>query len=379
MKKLDAKDLISRYLRDELTPEESKLVEAFFIRDLEESTFVPGLEEIEDAGKRIKEKLLTKISDDQPVVIRSTLWPKLIAAAAILIFFGVGFFLLKKPSGPPVIAAAKIHDIPPGGNRAILTLANGKQIILSGAKNGMLARQGNIAVNKTEDGKLVYDGPETNDQKSISYNTMSTPRGGQYQIRLSDGTNVWLNAASSIKYPTTFSGDARIVEITGEAYFEVAHNKAMPFRVISKGQVTEVLGTHFNINSYDDEPVAKTTLFEGSVKISNGKQTILIKPGEQAVITRGAGIAEIQISHEVNEEQILAWKNGEFSFDDTDIQTVMRQIGRWYNVEITYETNAPSRGLSGTFSRNMNASKVLQLLSFTGIKFKIEGKKIIVK
>ncbi|MDB5086389.1 MAG: hypothetical protein JWR09_383 [Mucilaginibacter sp.] len=378
MKKRDAKDLISKYLRDDISPEERILVEQWFIKDLQDSPDLPTPDRIETVDKRIRENLLKHIGEQKAVVKPINMWPRILAAASVLLFVVIGgYYILHKPQVKLQMAANNIHDIAPGGNKAILTLANGKQIVLTGAKNGQLATQGNIVVTKSADGELIYNVQAENNNTEVVYNTMATPRGGQYHLKLADGTNVWLNAASSIKYPTAFTGKSREVEITGEAYFEVVHNAAMPFRVISNGQKVEVLGTHFNVNTYNDEPAIKTTLIEGSVKVTTAKHNAMLKPGQQSVINSEDN-APIKIIDNADPEQVLAWKNEEFNFSETDIQAVMRQIGRWYDVDIEYAGKIPGDRLSGTFSRNLTASKALKLLKFSGINFKIEGRKIIV-
>jgi len=269
------------------------------------------------------------------------------------------------------------NDLAPGGNKAILTLSTGKQIVLTGARNGKLAQQGDADITKTADGQIVYGKGDESAAAEVSYNTTSTPRGGQFQVVLADGTKVWLNAASSITYPTVFTGTDREVEITGEVYFEVAHNAAKPFRVKSNGQIVEVLGTHFNINAYKDEPVITTTLFEGSVKINKGTASALLKPGQQSLVTENNHA--IKITDNVDLDQALAWKNGKFYFTNTDIEEVMRQVARWYDVDIEYEGKVPNIRLSGSCYRNLTASKALAILEYTGINFKIEGRKIIVQ
>jgi ferric-dicitrate binding protein FerR (iron transport regulator) len=300
------------------------------------------------------------------------------AAASVILILSIGvFILLNKKQSLPITAQTQVHDIAPGSNKAVLTLGNGQQIVLNRTRNGQLAVQGQVSINKTNEGEIVYNAPSNNNEAPV-YNTVTTPRGGQYHLILADGTEVWLNAASSIKYPSAFTANSRNVEITGEAYFEVSHNKAKPFRVTSNGQMVQVLGTHFNINAYNDEPSIKTTLIEGSVRVSMNKQMAMLKPGQQSAVTNSG--ASISVTDHADTEQILAWKNGEFNFNEADVKTVMRQIGRWYDVEVEYAgNNIPGGHITGTFSRNLNASKALKLLEFTGVNFKIEGRKIIVK
>lgn len=380
MQLTEAKELLKKYLDGNASNDEILLLESWYLQyELKE---LPAINEIERGKQLDKIRNVIIAHSDRDKVKGKTipLWPRIAVAASVLFVLSVsGYFLLRKPTVKQQVAVTQIHDLAPGSNKAILTLANGKQIVLTGAQNGKLAVQGNTAINKTADGQVVYNATAENTTAELIYNTMSTPRGGQYHLILADGTNVWLNAASSIKYPAAFTGKSREVEITGEAYFEVAHNKALPFRVISKGQTIEVLGTRFNVNSYSDEPTMKTTLFEGSVKIGKDNQTVVLKPGQQAIIMNNGNSPAIEVMNSADTDQVLAWKNGEFSFNETDLQTVMRQIGRWYDVDIEYDGRIPVDHLSGTFSRNLNASKALALLKFTGINFKIEGRKIIVK
>ncbi|HEY0176147.1 MAG TPA: FecR domain-containing protein, partial [Pedobacter sp.] len=266
----------------------------------------------------------------------------------------------------------------PGGNKAVLTLADGSKISLTDAVNGALAEQAGITVNKTKDGQLIYTvskiRPGTD---SAAYNTIETPKGGQYQVILPDGTSVWLNAASSLRYPAFFTGNERKVQLEGEAYFEVAKNPAMPFRIVSKGQVAEVLGTHFNINSYQDEPGIKTTLLEGSVRVLNSRShtAVLLKPGQQS----NTAIDGTTTLRNVNPEQYVAWKSGKFIFADANIESIMRQVSRWYNVEIEYKGDISKEKFGGRASRFTNVSELLEILELTDqVHFDIHGRRIIV-
>lgn len=301
----------------------------------------------------------------------------LAAAAAVILCLAIGIptYLHYAPQ-QQVTSTKKNPDIVPGGNKAILTLANGKQVILNGAANGSIANQGNIAVKKLADGLVAYNSSSRTKTSTLvtTYNTMTTPRGGQYHLILADGTNVWLNAASSIKFPVLFSGEDRKVEITGEAYFEVAHDKTKPFRVVSNGQTVEVLGTHFNINAYTDENQVKTTLLEGIVKIKVGNKSYLLKPGQQSQLKDGLmNIAD------GDTEEAVDWKNGVFHFNDASIESVMRQLSRWYNVDVKYDGKIEDRKFSGEISMNVNASQLLDALSFKKIHYTIEGKTITVR
>ncbi|MDM8177845.1 MULTISPECIES: FecR family protein [Olivibacter] len=313
-----------------------------------------------------------------------TLWPRIVAAAIFLLFVSIGFYFFKEkdPSQPlvQIVDKSKINpnDFAPGTNKALLTLADGSQIALDNAPDQKILDKGGIKITKNEDGLITYQiNPGVRESKS---NTLSTPKGGQYQVILSDGTKVWLNAASSLRYPTVFTGNERKVILNGEAYFEVAKNEKQPFKVVTDRQELLVLGTHFNINSYEDEPDVKTTLLEGSVKVSafQTKQTILLKPGEQAALKRSGKLKVAQI----NAENAIAWKSGLFQFQGSGIQEALRQMARWYDITIEFEGAVPDIQLWGEVHRKANALEALEILSYFDLKYKIlatgNTKKIIV-
>jgi hypothetical protein len=310
---------------------------------------------------------------------RKRRWNIRYAAAVIIIcMLSVSVYFLLKPKPERQISKTENskspeNDVAPGGNKAILTLANGKSILLDSAANGTLTTQGNSKILKVN-GMLSYNTLK-NKSSEVLYNTISTPRGGQYQLMLADGSKVWLNAASSLRFPASFVGKERKVELLGEAYFEVAKNAAMPFKVKVHGMEVEVLGTHFNINSYDNESMIRTTLLEGSVKINKNNGSSLLKPGQQAQMNEAG---EIKIISNVDVEEAIAWKEGKFQFDKADIHAIMRQLARWYDVEVQYKGNVSSH-FGGTISRDVNLSQVLNMLHLTGeVNFKIEGKKVVV-
>lgn len=319
---------------------------------------------------------------------------RMVAAAAVIIVVAIGSYFaffrqtetLRQVQGDKPIVA-KQNDLLPGGNKAILTLDGGKTLVLDSAKNGALAVQGNTQITKG-DGTLAYNEQQQVGvaQKSV-YNSVSTPKGGQYQLTLADGSKVWLNAASSIRFPTAFIGNERRVEITGEVYFEVIHDPSKPFHVSANGMDVQVLGTHFNVNAYSDEESIKTTLLKGSVKVSAANKSVTIRPGEQAILSLGYARdklaqddshTQLAVNWNVNIDQVMAWKNGEFNFDNVDLQTIMRQIARWYDVDVVYQGNVPMKTFKGEISRNVPASKVLDILAYAGVHFKIDEKKIIV-
>jgi hypothetical protein len=333
-----------------------------------------------DEPEQIQAELWSRIhtSVRPPLIHRISLWPRFAAAALILLFLTLGsYFLFHKKNKPQQIVKKEFHDIKPGSNKAILTLANGQQIVLNDAKKGIIANEDDISIHKTTDGKLSYtNNDEANKYKEPLYNTMTTPRGGQYTLILSDGTKVMLNAASSLKYPASFSGNERKVELTGEAYFEVAHNASKPFRVVTQGQTVEVLGTHFNINSYADDASVNTTLLEGSVKVTSQTQYAMLKPGQQSRVNLNSSGQKIKVLDGVDLDEAVAWKNGLFEFKNASVQQVMFTAARWYDLNVIYENKTPDMKISGKISRNVNFSGLMSLLQFGGLRFKINGKNV---
>lgn len=304
------------------------------------------------------------------------------AAAVLILAIGLMFFFWSNDkSGKQIAVSAqteKANDVPPGGNKAVLTLANGKQIVLDSNANGILAQQGNTRVINLSAGKLAYKSGKGNAgaNKQLQYNTLTTPRGGQYRVTLPDGSIVWLNAESSLKYPTEFSGRQRIVKLTGEAYFEVAENENMPLKVELSGMEIKVLGTHFNVMAYENEKNITTTLLEGKVKVTEAGKSKLLKPGQAASFDKASQRFSVATA---NTEQAIAWKNGYFDFREATLKTVMRQLSRWYNVEVQYQGDIPVRRFTGEAPRDLNLSDVLKILATSGIHFSIENKQIIVK
>ncbi|PWK78978.1 FecR family protein [Mucilaginibacter oryzae] len=309
----------------------------------------------------------------------SSQWKKLGVAASFLILVGLGAYIFHSQK-KAVVSKKDIarnqpkNDALPGGNKAILTLANGKTITLDSARNGLLARQGTTRINKTRNGQLVYN-TEGETTTTPQINTISTPRGGQYQLILPDGSKVCLNSASSLSFPTFFTGKTRDVSITGEAYFEVAKNHNMPFLVKSNQTTIEVLGTHFNVMAYNDEAEMKTTLLEGAVKINSGGESGVLKPGQQAVLNKKG---RMKVLNDIDVDEVTAWKDGIFQFNGIGIDAIMRQAVRWYDVDVSYEGKIPQRQFTGRISRNVKVSQLLNMLSYAGVKFKIENMHITV-
>lgn len=272
--------------------------------------------------------------------------------------------------------ASSKNDVLPGSSGAVLTLADGSVIVLDSAGEGSLAKQGNTNILKAG-GALRYVAQAGAKESVLAYNTIATPRKRQFQLVLEDGTKVWLNAESSIRFPAAFDKKERAVEITGEAYFEVAKNASRPFTVSVNGMQVQVLGTHFNINSYSDEPAVNTTLLEGSVKVIKNKETKMLVPGQQAHLENNGALSVVK---NINTSEIVAWKNELFSFHDTDLKNLMRQLSRWYDVEIVLPQNTAAITFNGKISRKANLSDVLKMLELTDeVAFTIEGKKVIVR
>lgn len=335
----------------------------------------------------------------QPVVHRVHLlqraWFRYAAAAVLVIVAGIlALFVFSDRQQPkPVTAVVMAGDVLPGRERAVLTLPNGKAIILDSVQ-GNIVQQGDLSVNNVN-GKLGYEGKDN----EVQYHTLSTPKGGQYKLRLPDGTDVWLNAASSITYPTAFTGAYRKVTVTGEVYFEVAKDKTKPFKVnVDNKSEVEVVGTHFNINSYGDDGSIKTTLLEGRVRVGGrqqaagsekmvrGKgqkakedeQSVILKPGEQASVLPLSQTPRSISVQTADIDQVMAWKNGLFNFNQADLKMVMAQLGRWYDIDVKYEGEIPAHSFRGKITRDLKLSQVLKILEEVGVQFKIEGRTLIV-
>ncbi len=317
-------------------------------------------------------------------------------AAILLLLIGAGTLFYTRRIRKEAITRQELSKVPdvaaPAGNRAVLTLSDGSIIVLDSAGNGTLTQQGSTKVVKSGAGQLAYETAAASQRPAasqIQYNTITTPRGGQYQVQLPDGSKVWLNASSSLHFPTAFSGRSREVEITGEAYFEIAKDADKPFFVKASDMRVEVLGTHFNLNAYTDEPAVRTTLLEGSVRIRKGEVASVLAPGQQALVYglvaagKGSGTAEkgaggIQVVNDADLEEAVAWKNGLFHLTSADIGTIMRQLVRWYDVDVDFEGGIPSGHITGEVPRSTSLAKVLKVFETSGVHFRIEGRKIIV-
>lgn len=380
--------LIERYQSGKASPEDVQALNDWY-RSFDDShvafTAAEGDTEAQ-LEERIKNRILHTLQERSAPADNRFRWriPAVAAAVLVLLSAALYFLLPYRTRQPQQISLAEqpVNDIAPGGNKAMLTLADGSTIVLDSASNGTISQQGNIQIQKLDNGLLAYivNGRTITENDENFYNTITTPRGGQYQVTLADGTLVWLNAASSIRFPVVFTGTERKVTITGEAYFEVAKNVAMPFKVKAASSEIEVLGTHFNVNAYEDEASIKTTLLEGSVKVSAIASSVkhapvLLKPGQQSSISK-AGIISVQ--NDADTEEAMAWRNGRFQFRSADLQSILRQISRWYDVDVVYQGKVDLH-FTGQLARNANVSNVFEKLALTGeVNFRIDGKKIIV-
>ncbi|QEC45700.1 FecR family protein [Pseudobacter ginsenosidimutans] len=376
---------IERYLDGSITPEEWSILQEL-MHQPESQQVLEELMEIQltarhSAGftypsviERLKTDLLVKVQQEnsarqttiKPIPLYKRKWLRY-AAAILILTTGTFIYYFNNKTiqspGPEEIAIAK-NDIAPGTNRAVLTINNNQRIELDSGKNG-ISISGNITYNDGE--KIASAGQLVQ---------LATPRGGQWQATLPDGSAVWLNAASSIRFPSTFSEDERRVEVTGEAYFEIAKDATRPFKVIGGNQEIEVLGTSFNFNAYDDEAIVATTLLQGSVKVSlrNGAGKVLI-PGQQSQLHRNNSFT---VTNNVNTSEVIAWKNGLFQFKNATVESIMKQVARWYDIEVKIESGA-SQEIDGSFPRNTQLSNVLKILELTDkVRFKVDGKKVIV-
>ncbi|SDJ91158.1 FecR family protein [Pedobacter sp. ok626] len=378
MERIEAKELLAKYETGKCTEREKALLESWHLSyaldAVESIRFDEQLKDLDLVWNRLQQERA------KPDTRALTLWPKIAMAAAVILVAGIALFFYFQQLNLFQQNDKLASDVPPGKNNAVLTLANGQKIILNERTKGEIAKQGGISITKSQDGTIIYNVDQsTTAEKAkvgeLSYNTISTPRGGKYQLNLPDGSKVWLNAASMLKFPVVFSAKERRVELIGEAYFEVTKNKHQPFHVKTAQQDVEVLGTHFNVSAYSDEKEVKTTLLEGSVKIVvRSKQSkakmladVVLKPGEQATLTESQlNVASADIG------EVRSWKDGMFEFNNCDLTSIMRQASRWYDVDVVYESGIPNVKFSGEVSRSVNASAFLDMLKYLDVKFRIE-------
>lgn len=371
-------DLLNRYREGKATETEKQL--------LADWVLFGKLKELDLNDEQLEKDLAMldrRLSDSLQQTPAVRPWRKVAAAAAVLLMLSSAYYLYfhRQPTSleikPSQVEIQPV--IEPGKDRAYLTLADGRKIMLSSETTEEIAEQAGVTISKTADGQLIYQtgqpasSTEAPSDGRTAYNTIETPNSGQYQIVLPDGSHVWLNAATSLTYPIRFDGNERVVHLHGEAYFEVTHLMSKPFKVISGRQQIQVLGTRFNINAYETEPLVKTTLVQGSVRLIYGSSSVVLKPGEQSQLNK---LNDLRVVKDYDVEEAIAWKNGFFLFDNADIRSVMNQIARWYDVEVEYEDNLPNRRFAGKIPRNSDLDQALKILSYSKVNFKVENKKI---
>lgn len=370
MTEKEVKKLLSRYRKGLCTEEELKAVDNWLERETSLGKWDISHEEKIQFGRSLKQRIdeeRNKYTGDRTFPIKVWWY----AAAGIVLFIGFGIYFLFAPAIPADRPISQYGaDVLPGGNLATLTLANGRTINLENAGNGQIAEQNDIIISKTQDGQIVYDAAgESGTLSASDYNTVTVPKGGQYQVILSDGTKVLLNAQSSLKYPTHFTGEERTVELTGEGLFDVKQQKKQPFRVITKGQQITVLGTSFNVKAYSDETSIKTTLTSGAVEVSTAQHKLILSPSEQAV-SDAHNLSKRRVDIHVE----TGWSKGDFIFDGEDLPSVLRTISRWYDIDIKYIGTPPTMRFGGEVSRSKSLSAILKMLENAGsVKFRIES------
>ncbi len=376
----DIEDLLRRYRANQCSDEERRWVERVYIRHIHNERYMPD----EVAKAEVWDRLqVMRHKERHPE--RRKLWPYwLTSAAAALLVAAAAFYFMdlqgnKKEDLP---ASTEVADVQPGGNKATLTLSDGSTVDLSSEQTGIIVGDGityadgsGILDNKQQTADNRHTGEKESLMSDVSRPmSLTTPKGGQYQVTLPDGTKVWLNAASTLKYPSRFSDRERVVEVSGEAFFQVSTDRKRPFRVLSKGQEIKVLGTEFNINAYEEQQETSTTLISGAVKVQSSSQAVVLKPGEQS---RADGSGRLT-SRTVDADVAVAWKSGLFYFKRTPFEEVMKQVARWYDVEVIYKNDIPGKTFSGKMKRDVKLSSVLDMMEGSGIRFQIDGNKLMI-
>ena len=375
MKKLQR--LLTRYTKGAASPEEKEFVEQYYSLFEQEADLNMSESERKQLVDANWEKMENGMNEPQSgkLIYMLATRKRWIAAAVIFLIAGAGWFWYAgtgtNTDNP--VQTATAEDIAPGRNGAILTLDNGKEILLDSSGSGVIATQHGSKVILNDNG--VAYAPEEKPSSAIVYNTLSTPRGRQFHIDLPDGTSVWLNAASSIRFPASFSGKERKVYITGEAYFEVTANKSMPFVVDVNGKAeVQVLGTVFNVNAYEDGNAIYTSLLQGSIRMKHQQTSVTLLPGQQTLISSKG----MELVPHADTEMAVAWKNGKFQFSFTPIDEILRQLARWYDVDVIYERGVPDLAFTGMLRRDYTLKQALSILETMGVHFRTEGRKLIV-
>lgn len=384
--------IADRYLSGTATPEERAILDDWY-RSFDDR-FVelpPDAENHPDRlGERMRTRLMRELQEPGVVSIRPRYrsWMR-VTAATLLLLVGLGlgirmiWFSPAEVTDSAPVTRTDDRPLAPGSDRAWLRLGDGSVVYLDSTAPGMLANQAGMRLEKKADGSIVYQTgtPSAGPTGTTVFNEIRTPRGGQYQVILSDGTHVWLNAETTLRFPVAFRGEDRKVELSGEAYFEVARDEHRPFRVMTGASLVQVFGTHFNVNAYSDEASVRTTLLEGQVGVGpaafgSGEALRMLTPGQQAAVKPDG---TVKVDDRADTEEAIAWKNGRFHFNSADIRAIMRQIARWYDAEVIFEGD-PDLHFTGQITRRDEVSRVLQMMEMTGeVRFRVEGRRIYVK
>jgi transmembrane sensor len=358
------KSLLDRYKAGTATEEDIAFLESWYSEYQSEGAEYDPADKIIDAKAVWDDLQLAR-----PMAKHISLWPRIAAAASVVLALSAGmYFILHKEK-----LQSSTNNVASAMNKAILALPDGRHIALADVKNGDLT----AGISKVNRDELMYRASASSPKKTVAYDTLTVPRGGHFQLTMADGSKIWLNAATVIRYPETCDGNERRIELLkGEAYFEVTHNRSKPFKVISRNQVIEDIGTRFNVNAYDDEPNVKTTLLEGSVSVADDKNRVTLKPGQQSQVN-ASGSHIIIKNASLNEA--VSWKNGRFIFNNDDIASVMRQVSRWYDVDVSYEGDMAGKVFTGSVPHSEKVEEVMRKLEETGnIHYRVDGKRIIV-
>lgn len=376
MQPADPQNLINKYLEGKCTPEEKLMLERFYQHEAAKRELPPGGIDFEGRKTNAWNTIQKNIAKKAAPSGRVHIYDAILAAASVLLLISLSFWFYfgrEKNEGMSAKTANKTTTISPGTATAVLTLADGSDISLDVSANGTLSKQAGAEVIKTANGSLAYKPGQKENSGNLSYNTLSVPKGGTYHLTLSDGSAVWLNSASSITFPVYFQGNERTVSIRGEAYFEVAKNKHKPFLVRSGDQTVQVLGTHFNVQAYDNGP-SVTTLLEGSVKVLKKNSQTLLRPGQAASGNNNSDMITIT---DVNPADAIAWKQGYFKFNNENLESIMNKIARWYDLDINFRDDVKEKKFWGTYSRSKKLDDLLDNLEATGdVHFKIEGRRV---
>ena len=385
------KRIVDRYLSGETTPEERVILDEWY--QSFDDQYAEVTAELDESPEQLRDRMHLRLLEAMngaevvPVSARRFSWIRVAAALLLLLGLGLGirmiWFDIDTVAVPPTTVRADVRPLTPGTDRAWLRLADGSVVYLDSTAPGLLASEAGMRLEKKADGSIVYVSGQdvVSPADTMVFNEISTPRGGQYQVILSDGTHVWLNAETTLRFPVVFRGADRRVDLSGEAYFEVAKDQHRPFRVMTTGSLVEVFGTHFNVNAYADEAAVRTTLLEGRVGVrpsagTSGTNLRMLSPGEQAAVKPDGSV---KIDDQADTEEAIAWKNGRFHFNSADIRSIMRQIARWYDAEVVFNGD-PELHFTGQITRRDDVSRVLQMLELTGeVRFRIEGRRIYVK